>query len=73
MPRYVAEVDADTCIGSQMCVSIAPDSYVFDLHEGVSRFVPGASDAAAILEAAEMCPVQAILVRDTDDDAQVHP
>lgn len=68
MARYVAEVDAATCIGSQMCVSVAPESYEFELPAGVSRFRPGSPGDESVLEGAQLCPVQAITVRDADDD-----
>lgn len=73
MPRYQAEVDPTLCTGAQMCVSVAPDGYRYDPAEGVSRAVGQPTDDPAILEAAELCPVEAIRVRDADTGAQLFP
>ncbi|WP_436778358.1 ferredoxin [Yinghuangia sp. YIM S09857] len=67
------EVDRHTCIGSGLCVGSAPD----DFHLGLGRQsqprleVVEASDA--ILEAAENCPVEAILLADAADGAVLFP
>jgi ferredoxin len=67
-----AKVDRDVCIGSAMCVATAPD--VFDLDdEGLSHVVgTEAGDDDLLLEAAEGCPVQAIMLED-DEGNQVYP
>jgi ferredoxin len=67
-----ARVDRDVCIGSGMCVSIAPD--VFELgNDGISKVVnPDLCDDDLLQEAAEGCPVQAIILED-DDGNQVYP
>ncbi|CCH28755.1 ferredoxin [Actinosynnema sp. NPDC047251] len=63
MARWSLEVDRDTCVGSGMCVSIAPDH--FRLDAGTAEPVDGSVDPDdAVLEAAESCPMEAILVRD---------
>jgi ferredoxin len=66
------KVDRDVCIGSGLCVSVAPD--VFELgNDGISEAVnpdPGNDDL--LREAAEGCPVQAIILED-DDGNQVYP
>lgn len=73
MPRYEADVDPQVCTAAQMCVSVAPDHFVFDDEAGVSRFPGGPADDEAILDAAEMCPVEAITVRDVDTGEQLYP
>ena len=73
MPSYEAKVDPATCTGAQMCVSIAPDAYSYDPVEGVSTAVGSPSDDPSVLEAAEMCPVEAIAVRDLDSGEQLFP
>ena len=67
-----AIVDRDLCIGSAMCVATAPD--VFDLDdEGLSYVVdPEAGDEDLLREAAEGCPMQAIMLED-DEGNQVYP
>jgi ferredoxin len=67
-----AKVDRDICIGAAMCVSTAPE--VFELNnEGLSEVVnPDAGDDDLLREAAESCPVQAIILEDEDGN-QVYP
>ncbi|GAA2671796.1 MULTISPECIES: ferredoxin [Actinosynnema] len=63
MPEWSVEVDRDTCIGSGMCAAIAAGH--FRLDDG--RAAPLASPvepADDVVDAAESCPVEAILVRD---------
>jgi len=67
-----ARVDRDVCIGSGICVSIAPD--VFELDDTMrSRVVnPEAATDDLYREAAENCPTQAIILED-DDGNQIYP
>jgi ferredoxin len=66
------EVDANTCIGSGMCVGSAPDH--FDLEDGVSRVLTTPCDPAdEVLDASESCPVEAITVRDSDTGKVLAP
>jgi len=66
------KVDRDMCIGSAMCVATAPDVFELD-DEGLSRVVdPNVDDEDLLLEAAEGCPVQAIILED-DEGNQVYP
>lgn len=71
--RYEVEVRPDVCTGAQMCVSIDPDTFSFDRDRGVSRAHSPVDADDDVLEAAEMCPVEAILVRDADSGAQLRP
>jgi ferredoxin len=66
-------VDKDKCIGSANCVAIYPD--LFDLDEDGKAYVKDGVDLAdvqRILEAAQSCPVDAILVYD-QNGKQIHP
>lgn len=67
-----AHVDRNVCIGSGICVSIAPD--VFDLDDEMRSHVvnPEAATDALYREAAENCPTQAIVLED-DDGNQIYP
>ncbi|MEV0056728.1 ferredoxin [Saccharopolyspora shandongensis] len=61
--NWSIEVDTDTCIGSALCVGIAPEH--FELVEGFSRpRRPEVDPAEEVTDAAESCPVEAITVRD---------
>lgn len=67
-----AKVDRDLCIGSAMCVATAPDVFELD-DEGLSRVVDAeAGDEDLLREAAEGCPVQAVILED-DEGNQVYP
>jgi ferredoxin len=62
--RWRLAVDPDRCIGSGLCVAMAPDR--FRLADGRSRPVePEVEEAEEILDAALSCPTEAITVRDT--------
>ncbi|MBO3741358.1 ferredoxin [Actinoplanes flavus] len=60
--RWRIQIDKRTCIGSGLCIGISPDHF---------RLVDGRSEPRAesvtpddlVLDAAEFCPVEAILVR----------
>ncbi|MCI2416296.1 ferredoxin [Saccharopolyspora sp. K220] len=63
---------ADTCIGSGMCVGVAPDH--FDLVDGYSCAKQEIVEPAEeVVDAAESCPVEAILVKDTETGRVVAP
>jgi len=67
-----ARVLQSVCIGTANCVAIAPDVFVLD-NRGLSVVVEGATAPEAVLrEAAEECPVQAIVLED-DAGRQVYP
>lgn len=66
-----ARVDRDICIGSAVCVSIAPDIFELD-DEGLSRVVnPEAGGEDLLRKAAENCPVAAIILE--DEGNQIYP
>ena len=66
-------VDHATCVGNAMCEAIAPK--VFRLNENRQSDVvdPAADTAEKIVEAAENCPVSAILVEDAETGEQLFP
>jgi ferredoxin len=60
--RIRPTVDRQLCIGSGMCARSAPATFAQG-EDGVSRVVspePDASEYPGVIEAAELCPVQAI-------------
>ncbi|QIZ36368.1 ferredoxin [Saccharopolyspora sp. ASAGF58] len=66
------EIDADTCIGSGMCAGVAPDH--FELVDGYSCAKKATVEPAdEVVDAAESCPVEAILVKDTETGAAIAP
>jgi ferredoxin len=65
-------VDRDLCIGAAPCVTVAPG--VFQLDEENKAYIvdeKGADDETILL-AAQACPVQAIIIYDTEGK-QVYP
>jgi ferredoxin len=65
-PQWKLSVDAARCIGSGTCAGTAPEW--FTLIEGVSTPVSDhAEPDETIIDAAELCPVMAITVRDAED------
>ena len=58
----VVRVDLSRCVGANMCIAIAPQSFE-RAPDGTSVVVsPPGDDLDALQEAAENCPVQAITV-----------
>ncbi|NLD72694.1 MAG: ferredoxin [Chloroflexi bacterium] len=67
-----ARVDKNVCIGTANCVAIAPEVFQLDNH-GLSEVVdPNAGTDDLLREAAEECPVQAIILED-DSGKQIYP
>ncbi|WFE54778.1 ferredoxin [Micromonospora sp. WMMD1155] len=65
-------VDARRCIGTSICAGTAPEH--FRLVDGLSA--PRAEVVApdeVVIDAADSCPVEAITVRDADDDRLIAP
>ncbi|MBH0779625.1 ferredoxin [Nocardia bovistercoris] len=65
-------VDRTACLGSGMCVGVAPSH--FSLVDGLSS--PRREHAppdTAVVEAAESCPVEAILVTSAESGATIAP
>ena len=66
------KVDRDLCIGVGNCVAFAPT--VFKLNDENKAVVldPSSVDGDTLLEAAESCPEQAIIIED-DEGHQLYP
>ncbi|SDN52934.1 ferredoxin [Allokutzneria albata] len=59
--RWLVSVDQN-CIGSGMCAGAAPEH--FELMDGYARPIKDEVDPdEAVIDAAESCPVEAILVK----------
>jgi ferredoxin len=60
-------IDRTTCIGTANCAKVAPEIFVLD-DERIVTFVVPPADAPPdrVVEACDVCPVDALSVRDAD-------
>jgi len=66
------KVDRELCIGVSNCVAIAPTVFQLDDENKAVVIDPASADAQTILEAAESCPEDAIIIED-DEGHQLYP
>lgn len=66
------KVDRELCIGVGNCLAIAPTVFKLDDQNKAVVLDPGSVDEGVIMEAAESCPENAIIVED-DDGNQLYP
>ncbi len=65
-------VDRELCIGVSNCVAIAPAVFELDDQNKAVVLDSNSADEPTILEAAESCPENAIIV-DDDEGIQLYP
>ena len=65
-------VDRDLCIGVGNCVAFAPTVFKLDEENKAVVLDPSSVDDDTLLEAAESCPENAIIVED-DQGVQLYP
>jgi len=65
-------VDRDLCIGVGNCVAYAPTVFKLDEENKAVVLDPSSVDDQTLLEAAESCPENAIIVED-DEGNQLYP
>ena len=65
-------VDRELCIGVSNCVAIAPTVFQLDEENKAVVLDPSSVDDQTLMEAAESCPEQAIIVED-DAGNQLYP
>jgi len=65
-------VDRDLCIGVGNCVAFAPTVFAFDEENKAMVLDPSSVDDDTLLESAESCPVNAIIIED-DEGRQLYP
>ncbi len=54
------------CCGSALCAEIAPEVFAIDGQHKSTVLDPEAASPESVLEAAEACPCQAIVIEDDD-------
>lgn len=65
-------VERDLCIGVSNCVALAPTVFELDEENKAVVLDPSSVSDDALLEAAESCPYDAIIVEDSEGH-QVYP
>jgi len=65
-------VDRDLCIGVGNCVAFAPTVFKLDEENKAVVLNPSSVDNDTLLEAAESCPEQAIII-ENDEGQQLYP
>ncbi len=66
-------VDHDMCVGNAMCVTIATNTFALNDDRQSEAVNPDGDSEALIMEAAENCPVSAIIVQDAETGEQLFP
>jgi len=66
-------VDRNVCVGNAMCTTIAPGVFALNDDRQSEAVNPGGDAEEKILEAAENCPVSAIVVEDAETGKQLFP
>jgi len=66
-------IDRETCISTENCVEVGPGLFGLD-DESICSFLPvaGAIDREGVIEACQICPVDALIVLD-EDGTQIVP
>jgi ferredoxin len=70
--RVAIAVDRELCYGFGDCVDSLPDVFALDDEDTAIVLNPDAAGAEDIMEAAQNCPVDAIIVTDEDGE-QLYP
>ncbi len=73
MTKYNIRIDRELCIGDGACCGEAPNTFEMDSDNiAVIKDPVGHSDEET-LQAAQVCPVDAIILTETDSGVQVWP
>lgn len=66
------KVDRDLCIGVGNCIAFAPTVFALDEENKAIVLDPSSVDGDTLLEAAESCPENAIIIEDNEGN-QLYP
>jgi ferredoxin len=70
--RILVEIDRTLCFGFGDCVDTVPAVFALDEESKAAVLDPDAASVELIIEAAQNCPVDAIIVTD-EQGAQLYP
>ncbi len=73
MAKYKIEIDRDLCIGDGACVGEAPNTFEMDADNIAKVTNPDGHTPDEILQAAQVCPVDAIKLIDAATGEKVWP
>jgi ferredoxin len=74
MPRRLhIVIDYDRCVGSSICVLTAPGTFALNDDRQSTVIDPTGDVEEKVLEAAEGCPMAAIIVEDADTGERLFP
>ena len=73
MAKYKIEIDRDACVGDGLCVDEEPDTFEMDDEDIAVVINQEGDDPEAILDAAQACPSDAIILHDAETGAKVWP
>ena len=73
MAKYKLEVDRDACIGDGLCADEAPGTFEMDDEDKAVIINEDGDSPETILEAAQSCPSDAIIVYDKESGEKVWP
>ena len=66
------KIDRDLCIGVSNCVAIAPTVFKLDEERKAIILEPSSVDEQTLMDAAESCPENAIIIED-EEGHQLYP
>jgi ferredoxin len=73
MAKYKIEVDRELCIGDAACCGEAPNTFVMDDDNIAKVTDPAGHNDDEILQAAQVCPVDAIILTDAASGEKAWP
>ena len=71
--RLRVSVDHEKCVGSTMCVQVAPKVFALDENRQSTVIRPDGDTADRIRKAASECPLSAIVLVDAQSGERVFP
>ena len=73
MAKFKIEIDRDACIGDGACCEEAPNTFELDDESIAVVTDPEGHSSEEIMNAAQSCPTDAIILTDSESGEQVWP